>query len=228
VVKVIALEDDHDYAEVIHALFQGEAWTVETTEQCADALDRIRNQMFDLCVTTSRLAARSEYSFCAQVRQHSSLPVLVLLDSDHLSSQSWFLDEGADAVLAKPFHPRDLRSTARAMLRRVVLSQKAAAAADELVAHSIRLSIGRRQAMVGARVIHLAPREFSLLHILMANRGCILTRSQLAVRAWGVEFDGADREVDVYVRRLRNKIETNPQRPEFLLTERGFGYRFRR
>jgi len=228
VVKVLTLEDDHDYAEIIHALFLSEAWTVETAEQSADALERIRNHVFDLCVTTSRLAARSEYSFCAMVRQRSTLPILVLLDAEHAETPSWFLDEGADACLTKPFRPRDLRSTARALLRRVSLSQKTAAAADEVVAHSVRLSISRRQAMVAGRVVHLAPREFSLLHIMMANRGCILTRSQLAVRAWGVEFDGADREVDVYVRRLRNKIETNPQRPEFLLTERGFGYRFRR
>ena len=227
-VKVLTLEDDHDYAEIIHALFLGEAWTVETAEKSTDALERIRNHVFDLCVATSRLAARAEFSFCAMVRQHSSLPILLLLDAEHADSPSWFLDEGADACLTKPFRPRDLRSTARALLRRVSLSQKAAASTDEVVAHSVRLSISRRQAMVSGRTIHLAPREFSLLHILMANRGCILSRSQLAVRAWGVEFDGADREVDVYVRRLRNKIENNPQSPEFLLTERGFGYRFRR
>lgn len=227
-VNSLVLEGDHDYKEVLHALLATEPWKVEVANDVDSAVMKLRDNVFDICFAASCFMDAGEESLYETIRRVSTVPLVALVESHHALHVNRFLDEGADSYILKPFHPRDLRCMARALLRRARLSQQIAESGDELVAHSVRLSIARRQASIRGRVIHLAPREFTLLQTLMVNRGCVLSRSQLATRAWGVEFDGADREVDVYVRRLRNKIEMNPQSPEYLLTERGYGYRFLR
>jgi DNA-binding response OmpR family regulator len=133
------------------------------------------------------------------------------------------LDRGADDYIAKPFSPREVVSRVRAVLRRTA---SRGAPPAEIAFGSVRIDVGRRTVEVGGQPVQLTRKEFDLLLLLASNPGIAFTRTQLLEEVWDFAWDGDSSTVTVHVRRLREKIESNPSEPVHLITVWGVGYRF--
>ena len=134
------------------------------------------------------------------------------------------LELGADDYVTKPFSHRELVARIRAVLRRHSAENPLP---EVMEADGVRIDVERHQVRVDGQDVRLALREFELLEVLIRNAGRVMTRGQLIDRVWGADYVGDTKTLDVHIKRLRNKIERDPSRPERLLTVRGLGYRFR-
>ncbi|HUI48933.1 MAG TPA: response regulator transcription factor, partial [Acidimicrobiia bacterium] len=138
------------------------------------------------------------------------------------------LEVGADDYVTKPFRLRELIARVRASLRRVPAGDEDIAAPDVIEVGDVRLDIGRHEVYVRGEAVALPLKEFELLELLMANAGRVLTRDVLIDRVWGPNYFGDTKTLDVHVKRLRSKIESDPTNPARIITVRGVGYRYER
>jgi two-component system response regulator RegX3 len=162
---------------------------------------------------------------CRAIRAESEVPILILTAKDSEADKVTGLELGADDYVTKPFSMRELVSRVRAHLRRAAVPSSAAAE-DLLRGGPVELDPDRHEAFVRGESIQLPPKEFELLELLLVRKGRLLTREFLIDEVWGLDYVGDTRTLDVHVKRLRQKIERDPHRPEHLVTVRGLGYRF--
>lgn len=160
-----------------------------------------------------------------RIRQWSMLPILVLSARNQENDITLALDNGADDYLTKPFSNGELLSRIRALLRRVDM----AAAPEIKVFHSgeLKIELTRRRVFVADREVHLTPIEFRLLTELARHAGFVVTRRHLLEKVWGASYIEHDHYLRIYMGQIRHKIETDPARPQYVLTEAGVGYRLR-
>ncbi|MCS7002995.1 MAG: response regulator transcription factor, partial [Dehalococcoidia bacterium] len=185
----------------------------------------------DLIVLDVLLPKVDGFEVCRTLRRETTVPILMLTAKAEEIDKVVGLEIGADDYLSKPFSVRVLMARVRATLRRVQMMRseaKSGALQDErLVAGELVVDLARHEVTRGGAVVTLKPKEFELLAYLMRHRGRVLTRDVLLQNLWGYEYDGGTRTVDVHIRGLREKIEADPARPDWIQTVRGVGYRFR-
>jgi DNA-binding response OmpR family regulator len=160
---------------------------------------------------------------CRIVRRESSLPIIILTAKTDEVDRVLGLEIGADDYVTKPFSIKELLARVRAQLRRA--SESPIQVSEVITAGDIELDAGKRQVTRHGEVLKLRPKEFDLLHVLMRNRGRVLTRNQLLEAVWGYAAYGQTRTVDVHVGRVREHIEEDPAQPTHIVTVRGVGYR---
>jgi DNA-binding response OmpR family regulator len=175
------------------------------------------------------------FEVCRTLRQEMNTPVLMLTARDDEIDRVVGLEVGADDYLTKPFSMRELMARVKAMLRRVRLIREDAeaksAASDQPAGGAMRygnmeINTIRREVLFEGKPLPLKPKEYELLHFLAIHRGQVLTREHILEKVWGWDFIGDSRTVDVHIRWLREKIESDPANPERIVTVRGAGYRF--
>jgi DNA-binding response OmpR family regulator len=159
---------------------------------------------------------------CRILRRKSQVPIIMLTARGMETDKIIGLETGADDYIVKPFSLGEFLARVRAAIRRGA----AAPATDELSSGDLRIDLIAHRVYLGESELQLAPREFDLLATLMRHSGAVLTRDLLLARVWGDDYLGDARTVDVHIRWLRQKIETDPSRPERIVTLRGVGYRF--
>ena len=163
------------------------------------------------------------YEVCKRIRAQSAVPVIMLTARGEEQDRIRGLDLGADDYVVKPFSPRELLARVRAVLRRSPMVQED----GRLVAGDLVIDSERHQVTIAGEPIELTPKEFDLLKTLAENTGKALERDFLLEKVWGYAFAGATRTLDVHIRRLRQKINDDPQNPRYIETVHGVGYRFR-
>jgi len=224
--KILIVEDDHDVVKLLKYNLEKEGFKVNYTTDGSLALAEIRRGEPDLVILDLMLPGLDGLEICRQLRRtekYSSLPLLMLTARDEEADRVVGLEMGADDYVTKPFSMRELVARVRALLRRrePLGSAKATLQRGNLVidpsAHNVTLH-GRR--------IELSALEFRLLHHLASHPGMVFSRDQLLDRVWGNDRSVTPRSVDVYVRRVREKIEPAPQTPAYIQTVHGVGYRF--
>jgi two-component system response regulator RegX3 len=161
---------------------------------------------------------------CREVRQRSSLPIIMLTAKDSEVDIVVGLELGADDYVTKPYSSRELLARIKAVLRR--RAEEPHASQSILEYHGIVLDSDRHQLVVRGTPVSLPLKEFELLELLMLNAGRVLTRGQIIDRVWGSDYFGDTKTLDVHIKRLRSKIEDNPSEPTMIVTVRGLGYRF--
>ncbi|MGB1252813.1 MAG: response regulator transcription factor [Candidatus Promineifilaceae bacterium] len=167
------------------------------------------------------------WEVCRQLREKSTVPILMLTALDDEFDRVTGLELGADDYLAKPFSTNELIARINALLRRVKLDQKAQAAPlSQIVVGSITLNLTMRTVTKGRQVLPLRQKEFELLTLLMRNAGVPVTRAHIFDQVWGTDWLGDTRTLDVHIRWLREKVEANPSQPDYICTVRGMGYIF--
>lgn len=193
--------------------------------ECDLAIETIEREQPDILLT--------EYAdLCAHIHQHwPYLPIIVLLDSTQEQHISQILDSGADDCVIKPFSSAELEARMRAHVRRTrsgTLFKEAPSNLDLLCSNDghISMSISGHKVFVGGQQIHLTKTEFELLRELMTHAEKVVTHRLLLQRVWGTEYGNEADYVRVYIRQLRCKVEPNPSRPSYILTEVGVGYVF--
>jgi DNA-binding response OmpR family regulator len=222
---IVLVEDETILAETLRYNLEREGYQVLTASDGVQGLDLARSSQPDLVILDVMLPRLDGFSVCRMLRRESSLPILMLTARHDEIDRIAGLELGADDYVTKPFSLGELLARVRAILRRGK-QHVDAPEREVLQAGDIRLDTGSRRAWRNTEELALAAKEFDLLACLMRNQGLALSRDLLLERVWGYDFGGDTRTVDVHIRWLRAKVETDPSQPEYIQTVRGIGYRF--
>jgi DNA-binding response OmpR family regulator len=165
-------------------------------------------------------------SVCQQIREFSSVPIIMLTAKGEDMDKIMGLEYGADDYLTKPFNILELKARIKAILRRVSHSGNEHPKASVKIG-SLKMELSSRRVFIDEKEVNLTAKEFDMLELFASNPGKVYSRENLLNTIWGYDYPGDVRTVDVHVRRLREKIENNPSQPEFIQTKWGVGYYFK-
>ncbi|MBI4268012.1 MAG: response regulator transcription factor [Chloroflexi bacterium] len=224
--KILVVEDDRNLLDTLKYNLRKEGYDVITAADGAEALDTARSEKPDLIILDIMLPKLNGFEVCRILRKEMTVPILMLTAKAEEIDKIVGLEIGADDYMTKPFSLRELLARVSAMLRRAKMSEIQLAVEGTLFkAGDIEVDIARHKVLKGKAVLELSPKEFDLLAFLVKNRGFVFNRDQLLEKVWGYDYTGDTRTVDVHIRWLRQKIETDPGKPERLITVRGAGYK---
>ena len=218
--KILLVEDDGQIASYLGELLRAEGFDTQIAGSKKEASECLLIQAFDLVLLDVSLPDGNVFSICAEIKKEYEIPVIFLTASGDEYSVVAGLDMGADDYIAKPFRPRELISRIRSVLRRCKKEQRILSCGD------LKVNVSSATVTKGEKELFLSALEYRLLLILLQNKGQILTRNQLLEEIWDASGEYVnDNTLSVYMKRLREKIEENPQSPRLLHTIRGIGYR---
>jgi len=225
--KILLVEDERSIAEGLKISLEAEGFQVGWAKDGHEAVSAWERTRPDLIVLDLMLPGLSGTEVCRTIRARSDVPIIMLTARDAEVDRVVGLEIGADDYLTKPFSTRELIARIRAILRR---SPAAAAtyATEELPVEvaGVRVDRSRHEVQVEGLMVELPPKEFELLALLVEHAGRVLTRNQLIDEVWGSDYVGDTKTLDVHIRRIRSRIERDPQDPQRVQTVRGIGYRF--
>lgn len=218
--KILLVEDDGQIASYLGELLRAEGFDTQIASSKKEASECLLVQAFDLVLLDVSLPDGNGFSICAEIKREYEIPVIFLTASGDEYSVVAGLDMGADDYIAKPFRPRELISRIRSVLRRCKKEQRILSCGD------LKVNVSSATVTKGEKELFLSALEYRLLLLLLQNKGQILTRNQLLEEIWDASGEYVnDNTLSVYMKRLREKIEENPQSPRLLHTIRGIGYR---
>lgn len=222
---ILLIEDNTTLAETLRYNLEREGYAVLQADDGIQGLELIHQEKPDIVVLDIMLPRLDGFSVCRIVRQESDIPIIMLTARQDEVDRIAGLELGADDYVTKPFSLGELLARIRAILRRTE-RQPGSINRETLQVGGISVDIKSRRAWRDGQELSLPQKEFDLLTCLMRNRGIALSRDLLLERVWGNDFMGDNRTVDVHIRWLRGKIETDPAHPNYIQTVRGIGYRF--
>jgi phosphate regulon transcriptional regulator PhoB len=224
--KILLIEDDRDIVELVRYNLEKDGYQVNASGDGATGLAQLRKSPPDLLLLDLMLPKLSGLEICKEIRRDAALnrlPILMLTARGEEADRVVGLELGADDYVTKPFSPRELAARVKALLRRV----EPAGAAEKLIeVGPLRIDPASYRVTRAGKPIPLSTLEFRLLYYLASRPNKVFSRDQLLDAVWGTERFVTPRSVDVYVRRLREKIEANSQNPTYVKTVRGAGYLF--
>jgi two-component system response regulator RegX3 len=222
--RILIVEDEASLSEPLAFLLNKEGYETEIAADGPSALTAFDRTGTDLVLLDLMLPGLPGTEVCRELRQRSSVPIIMLTAKDSEVDIVVGLELGADDYVTKPYSTRELLARIRAVLRR----RTEVEVEDESVLEigSIRMDVERHTVSVDGRQVPMPLKEFELLEFLLRNAGRVLTRGQLIDRVWGSDYYGDTKTLDVHVKRIRSKIEKVPSQPELVVTVRGLGYRF--
>jgi DNA-binding response OmpR family regulator len=230
--KVLIVEDDATLLETLEYNLTRQGYKTFTATDGRKALHLARQEEPDLILLDVLLPGIDGFEVCRILRREMNVPILMLTARADEVDKVVGLEMGADDYLTKPFSMRELLARIKSLLRRVRLIREEMVAAGEvqdsekMVFGDLVLDINRHEALSKGEPLHLKPKEYDLLVFLSRHRGMALSRDLILERVWGWDYDGGSRTVDVHVRWLREKIESDPANPARIVTVRGVGYCF--
>jgi DNA-binding response OmpR family regulator len=226
--STILLVDDEDSVQKLLAYpLEREGFRVLQARDGEEALQRFASEQVDLVVLDLMLPKLDGLEVCKRLRAESQVPIIMLTARDDELDKVVGLELGADDYITKPFSIREFRSRVRALLRRAAVARPAGGDPDVISTFGLQLDLGRRTVEVRGRPVQLTYVEFELLRTLASHPGRVYSRRMLLESLWGGADYREPRTIDVHVRHLREKLEHDPADPEYILTVRGVGYRFR-
>ena len=222
--KILVVEDEKSLSEPLAYLLRREGYEVSVVDNGLSAVEAVDHSPPDLMLLDLMLPGLAGTEVCREVRNRTSLPIIMLTAKDSEVDIVVGLELGADDYVTKPYSSRELLARIKAVLRR--RSTDPDPADGILEYHGIVLDSDRHQLQVRGEPVSLPLKEFELLELLMVNAGRVLTRGQIIDRVWGSDYFGDTKTLDVHIKRLRSKIEIHPSEPTIIVTVRGLGYRF--
>jgi phosphate regulon transcriptional regulator PhoB len=224
--RVLVIEDDKDIVELVKYNLEKDGYQLYSSADGATGLAQVRKTPPDLLILDLMLPKVSGLEICKEIRKDVSLnrlPILILTAKGEEADRVVGLELGADDYVTKPFSPRELVARVKALLRR---SEPGAPSEKVLEVGALRIDPAAYRVTRGGKAVAMSTLEFRLLYFLASRPNRVFTRDQLLDAVWGTERFVTPRSVDVYVRRLREKIEMDPQHPAYMKTIRGAGYLF--
>ena len=226
--STILLVDDEDSVQKLLAYpLERDGFRVVPARDGEEALRRFEDEQVDLVVLDLMLPKLDGLEVCKRLRAQSTVPIIMLTARDDELDKVLGLELGADDYITKPFSIREFRSRVRALLRRATTQRQEPRELETIEAYGLEIDLARRVVEVGAKPVQLTYVEFELLRTMASNPGRVYTRELLLEALWGDSDYREPRTIDVHIRHLREKLEPDPREPEFILTVRGVGYRFR-
>ncbi len=227
-IKILLVEDEESISEPLAFLLEREGFEVTVVADGASAPAEFNRVQPALVLLDLMLPGMSGTEICREIRQTSQTPIIMLTAKDSEVDIVVGLELGADDYVTKPYSSRELLARIRALLRRSEL-QPLDEGDDAVVAiGDLRLDTAKHSLLVRGESVAIPLREFELLEYLMRNAGRVLTRGQLIDTIWGSDYFGDTKTLDVHIKRIRSRIESDPANPTLLSTVRGVGYRFER
>ena len=225
---VLVVEDEESFVEALQVGLRREGFRVEVARDGAQALDIFDIVRPDLVLLDVMLPKISGIDVCRQLRKKSRVPIIMVTAKGAEIDTVVGLEVGADDYVTKPYRMRELVARMRAVLRRMP-EERATELSDIAVeVGDVALDPDQHRVVIRGDETALPLKEFELLHLLLANAGRVLPRETLIDRVWGSDYVGDTKTLDVHVKRLRAKIETDPANPERIVTIRGLGYKYER
>ena len=224
--RIIVIEDEKDIVDLVAYALRREGFDVKSCTRGQEGLDLIRRGPVDLAVIDIMLPDLDGLEVCKRVRADKhlrNLPVIFLTARGEEVDRILGLEIGADDYVVKPFSPRELVARIKAVLRR---QERKDEHWDVIEVRDLRLDPSTQEVIVRGRLVELSTLEFRLLHFMASHPRRIFARENLLDQVWGADRFVTPRTVDVHIRRLREKIEAQPEKPQYLQTVRGSGYRF--
>ncbi|HVB65266.1 MAG TPA: response regulator [Nitrolancea sp.] len=222
--RILVVDDEPQIRRAIRAGLHAHGFEVEQADTGESALDSIALRAPDVVILDLGLPDIQGTQVVREVREWSTVPIIILSVRGDERDKVQALDSGADDYVTKPFGMGELLARIRVALRHTSGQQSP----DPVLQFGeLRIDLPRRLVTVAGREVHLTPTEFELLTELATNAGKVLTHQMLLSRVWGPESAESTHYLRVYINQLRNKLESEPTRPRFIMTEPGVGYRFR-
>jgi DNA-binding response OmpR family regulator len=223
--NILVVDDDIQNAKMTSYLLEEAGYRVFRVHDPSNIMQVIEQHNPDLILLDIMMPKMDGFEVCRQIRRNSDIPIIFLSARTYLQDRVMGLQIGGDDYLVKPFEPSELLARVEAVLRR---------RNADVLNTSTRLSQGNitldpvehKVLFTDGRVVELTPLEFRLLYYLMKNAGRILNVSQILTKVWGYDYEGESNLVAVYIRRLRTKVEENPDHPRHVITVRNLGYKF--
>lgn len=231
--KILVIDDEPMILESVSFNLKQEGYEVVTVTDGEAGLKLVEADDFDMILLDLMLPGMDGLEVCRAIRKQSEIPIIMLTAKEGEIDRVLGLELGADDYVTKPFSMRELMARVKRVLKRSVITAEAAGVKGSgqvqfLISGQLQIDLLGHEVLVNGQVVNLSSKEFELLRILASHPGQVLTREQLLDLVWGNDFYGDSRTVDVHVRWLREKIEADPGNPEYILTVRGFGYKFRK
>lgn len=226
--KILVVDDEKNIVDIIKFNLKKEGYEVITAEDGAEAILKTYEENPDLILLDIMMPRVDGYEACKKIREKYDTPIIMLTARAEEVDKVLGLELGADDYVTKPFGVRELMARVKANLRRKSVTPQAEETpkGNTLVFGMLEVDMDLYEVKKEGKVVELTFREFELLKFLATQKTQIFSRETLLEKVWGYEYFGDVRTVDVTVRRLREKIETDPARPQYILTKRGVGYYF--
>lgn len=222
---ILIAEDEEFLRNLLLVSLEREGFVVAAARDGVDALNSFGSQHFDLVLLDVLMPRMDGFEVCAEIRKRSDVPVVLLTALNSPDDVVQGFELGADDFISKPFTFREVNARIQAILRRIGWSRERP---SFLIMQfgDVTLNDEEHTVVVRGEEVHLTPIEYQLLHYLMSNVNRPVSKDKLFHEVWGYDFTGGTNLVEVAMRRLREKIESQPSTPEYLLTVRGAGYKF--
>lgn len=227
--KILVVDDEPSIVTLLTFNLEKEGYQVTSATDGREGLELALDQAFDFIILDVMLPSMDGMEITQKLRQEKNdTPILMLTAKDDQIDRILGLEIGADDYLIKPFSPREVLARMKAIFRRMEPRSKPAEEEEPeyLTVGQIIANLTNFQVTVDGRLIELTPKEFELLVYFMKRKDRVIDRDTLLERIWNFDFAGQSRSVDVHVSHLREKIERDPKHPKYLVTVRGFGYKF--
>ena len=224
---ILLVDDEEPVQKLLTYPLERDGYRVVQARDGEEALLRFDEERIDLVVLDVMLPKLDGLEVCKRLRSESSVPIIMLTARDDEVDKVLGLELGADDYITKPFSIREFRSRVRAVLRRAAGLRLDLSGSEAIEVDGLRIEPARRAVEVGGEAVELTYVEFELLQSLATRPGHVFSRQRLLEEIWGSADYRDPRTIDVHVRHLREKLEQDPSDPQFLLTVRGVGYRFR-
>ena len=222
--RVLVVEDEESFSDALSFMLEREGYEVAVAADGNAAIEQFEKAGADILLLDLMLPGLPGTEVCRQIRTRSQVPIIMLTAKDGEVDKVVGLELGADDYVTKPFSSRELLARIRAVLRRNGELEELLPVAIE--AGPVRMDVDRHVVTVRGEQVSMPLKEFDLLEILVRNSGRVLTRAQLIDRVWGSDYVGDTKTLDVHIKRLRAKVETDPAHPVHLVTVRGLGYKY--
>lgn len=225
-IKILVVDDEQNILDVVSAYLKKEGFEVITAMDGESALDIYNKQAIHLIILDLMIPKITGEEVCRKIRSKSNIPIIMLTAKVDEDERIEGISIGADDYLTKPFSVRELVVRVRALLRRAY--RDFSPMADILTFNNGDLEVDVKKMVVKkqSEIVTLTANEFKILSVFLTNPGQLFSREKLVVKAFGADYEGFDRTVDSYIKNIRQKIESNPREPSYIITVYGMGYKF--
>ena len=225
--RVLVVDDEKLIVKGIRFSLEQDGMEVTCAYDGEEALQYAKEQQFDIILLDVMLPKLTGFEVCQQIREFSSVPIIMLTAKGDDMDKILGLEYGADDYITKPFNILEVKARIKAIIRRTAKGNKAEKKDAVIVSGDMTIDRGNRRVTIAGKEINLTAKEFDVLELLATNPNQVYGREKLLTLVWGADYPGDVRTVDVHIRRLREKIETNSSEPKYVHTKWGVGYFFK-
>ena len=225
--RVLVVDDEKLIVKGIRFSLEQDGMEVTCAYDGEEALTFAREQQFDIILLDIMLPKLSGFEVCQQIREFSNVPIIMLTAKGDDMDKILGLEYGADDYITKPFNILEVKARIKAIIRRTAKQEKKADTAGRIQAGDMTIERDNRRVYIEGREINLTAKEFDVLELLATHPNQVYSREKLLTMVWGADYPGDARTVDIHIRRLREKVETNSSEPKYVHTKWGVGYYFK-